>query len=139
VSPRRQKGEEKMTQANRDNRELKSLRGCGTRGEHTMPPVDIYETDTAHVLLADMPGVQSEGLDIQVEHDRLTVRGRVGEGGQERPHHQEFVLRDYYRAFTLTDEIDTENINATLSDGVLRIELPKSARAQVRKIPVTIH
>ena len=128
-----------MTQANPDNREAKSLRESETRGEHTIPTVDIYETDTAHVLLADMPGVHSEGLDIQVEHDRLTVRGRVGEGDQARPHHQEFKLRDYYRAFTLTDQVDTEKINATLSDGVLRIELPKSARAQVRKIPVTIH
>jgi len=128
-----------MTHENGDSQEVKSPREPGKEGEYATPAVDVYETDTGHVLLADMPGVHSDGLDIQLEHDRLTVRGRVGEGDQERPHHEEFRLRDYYRAFTLTDEMDTEKISATLTDGVLRIELPKSARAQVRKIPVTIH
>jgi len=45
-------------------------------------------------------------------------------------------LRDYYRSFTLADEIDTDRIGATLTDGVLRLELPKSSRAQARKVPI---
>jgi HSP20 family protein len=105
--------------------------------EYVRPAVDIYETDKGHVLLADMPGVPRDGLDIHVENDRLTVRGRVAKAEHAQAQHREFVLRDYYRAFTLADEIDAEHINATLKNGVLRLVLPKSARAQVRKIPVT--
>jgi len=126
-----------------DNRELnqeeQSLRAPGGDTDTVTPGVDIYETDAGHVLLADMPGVSSDGLDIHVERDRLTIRGRVAVADGPRPQHREFVLRDYYRAYTLADDVDTEHIKATLNDGVLRLELPKSERARVRKIPVSVH
>ena len=126
-----------------DNRELnrgdQSLREPGREADTVTPNVDIYETDTGHVLLADLPGVSRDGLDLHVERDRLTIRGRVMTADTPRPQHQEFVLRDYYRAFTLADDVDTEHIKATLNDGVLRLELPKSERARVRKIPVSVH
>ena len=118
--------------------ENQSLRAPASSERYVPPPVDIYETDTGYVVLADMPGVSADGLDIHVEHDRLTIRGRVGREPGPTPQHQEFVLGDYYRAFTLADEIDTERIRANLKDGVLRLELPKAAHAQVRKIPVTV-
>lgn len=99
------------------------------------PPVDIYETDKSYVLLADMPGIAPGGLEVVAERDELIVRGRV-----ERPaaafDHEEFELEDYYRAFTLTEDLDTDGINATLRDGVLRVEIPKSPGVQPKKIPV---
>jgi HSP20 family molecular chaperone IbpA len=99
------------------------------------PPVDIFETEKSYVLLADMPGVAPGGLEVVAERNELIVRGRA-----ERPastaDYQEFELEDYYRAFTLSEDLDTERITATLRDGVLRIEIPKSPAVQPKKIPV---
>ena len=99
------------------------------------PRVDIYETDTAYVLLADMPGVGPSGLDVEAERDTLTIRGRV-ERPTTPPDYQEFELADYQRAFTLTEDLDISGITAALRDGVLRVEIPKSPEMQPKKIPV---
>jgi HSP20 family protein len=128
-----------MAENREPNQEEQSLRTPGGEVEHVTPSVDIYETDTEHVLLADMPGVSRDGLEIHVDRDRLTIRGRVGQAGAPQPQHREFELHDYYRAFTLADDIETDKISANLSDGVLRLVLPKSVRARVRKIPVSAH
>jgi HSP20 family protein len=107
--------------------------------EHTMPTVapavDIFETDKAYVLLADMPGVRPDGLDVVAERDQLVIRGRV-ERPVNAPAYQEFELADYHRAFTLTEDLDTAGITAVLKDGLLRVEIPKSPRVQPKKIPV---
>jgi HSP20 family protein len=119
------------------NRDTQSLRAPGRDTEYVAPPIDIYETKDGHVLLADMPGVSREGLEIHLERDQLSIRGRVSPEPQTKVQYREFRLRDYYRTFTLADEIDTGRINATLTDGVLRLELPKSSRAQARRIPIS--
>jgi len=106
------------------------------RAVRTMAPrVDIYETEKSYVLLADMPGVTPDGLDVVAERDELVVRGRV-ERPTTTPDYQEFELADYYRAFSLTEDLDADNTTATLRDGVLRVEIPKSPRMQPKKIPV---
>lgn len=117
--------------------EVQSVNGERKNVEYVTPAVDTYETDTAHVLLAELPGVDREGLEIDVERQHLMIRGHVGRDNGANIQHREFKLRDYYRAFTLADEIDRDRITASLADGVLRLELPKSARAQVRRISVT--
>jgi HSP20 family molecular chaperone IbpA len=99
------------------------------------PAVDIYETDKAFVLLADMPGVAPEGLDVVAERGELIIRGRV-ERVAEPPDYQEFDLADYHRVFGLTEDLETDGITAKLRDGVLRVEIPKSPRLQPKKIPV---
>ena len=101
------------------------------------PAVDVYETETGYVLLADMPGVTVDGLEVHVEEGQLTLRGRPTPT-TERPTHREFTLREYQRTFNLADELDTANITARFQDGVLRLEIPKAARAKVRKIPVQV-
>jgi HSP20 family protein len=116
--------------------ETPSLRTPGREVEYVTPAVDIYETETGHVLLADLPGVDRDGLEIHVERDQLVLRGRVRHENGPKRQHEEFRLRDYYRVFTLADEIDTEHITAALVEGVLRLELPKSGRARVRKVPI---
>jgi HSP20 family molecular chaperone IbpA len=106
------------------------------RAVRTMAPrVDIYETEKSYVLLADMPGVTPDGLDVVAERDELIVRGRV-ERPTTTPDYQEFELADYYRAFSLTEDLDADSTTATLRDGVLRVEIPKSPRMQPKKIPV---
>jgi HSP20 family protein len=99
------------------------------------PRVDIYETETAYVVLADMPGVTADGLEVVAERDSLIVRGRV-EPPPTPPDYQEFELGDYYRAFTLTEDLETDRVTAALRDGVLRVEIPKSPRVLPKKIPV---
>ncbi|MFN8543147.1 MAG: Hsp20/alpha crystallin family protein [Candidatus Binatia bacterium] len=104
-------------------------------GSYVVPPVDVYEDDKGFVLVADMPGVRPDGLEIHIDRERLTVHGRVPTQTSAL-RHREFILRDYYRSFAVADVIDTEHINATLKDGILRVELPKAARAQTRRIPI---
>jgi len=111
-------------------------RDMAERATRTITPrVDIYENDKAYVLLADMPGVGSDGLDVVAEGDELVIRGRVNHPTTP-PDYQEFELADYYRSFTLTEDLDTAGIAARLRDGVLRVEIPKSPRIQPKKIPV---
>jgi len=105
-------------------------------GSYVVPRVDIYEEPAGFVLVADMPGVKPDGLDVHLDRDRLTLHGRVPERSGESSQHREFVLRDYYRTFAVADVIDPDHINAVLRDGVLRVELPKAQRAQTRRIPV---
>jgi HSP20 family protein len=103
---------------------------------HTLAPlVDVYETDEMYVLLADMPGVQPDGLDVIAERDSLTIRGRVERPAAE-PDYQEFELSDYYRAFTLSEDLESDKVTAVLRDGVLRVEIPKSPRVKPKKIAV---
>jgi HSP20 family protein len=101
------------------------------------PRVDIYETEKVYVLLADMPGIGPEGLDVVAERNELIVRGRV-EPPATTPDYQEFELANYYRAFALTEDLDTSGITATLKDGVLKVEIPKSLRVQPKKIQVRV-
>jgi HSP20 family protein len=99
------------------------------------PPVDIYEAEKEFVLLADMPGVTPEGVDVQAERDTLVIRGRA-EGTATPPDYQEFELADYRRSFTLGEDLDTNGIRAVLRDGVLRVQIPKSPGVAAKKIPV---
>lgn len=111
-------------------------RETAERAARTIAPrVDIFETEKAYVLLADMPGVPPAGLDVEAERDTLIIRGRV-ERPNTPPDYQEFELANYQRVFTLTEDLDADNIAATLRDGVLRVEIPKSPLTQPKKIPV---
>lgn len=103
------------------------------------PPIDIYETPDGLVLYADLPGVTAEGLDLQVQDNRLTLFGRVQ---QNLPPvtavvHQEYQVGDFLRSFILSDEVDHERIQAKLTNGVLRVDLPRAARAKPRRIEVS--
>jgi HSP20 family molecular chaperone IbpA len=104
------------------------------------PRADIFETDTAFVILADMPGVDPDGVELVADKDTLVVRGRVNGASTDvqtrQVEHREFELADYHRAFTLTEDLDSDGITGTLRDGVLRVEVPKSPRVQPKKIPV---
>ena len=103
-----------------------------------VPRVDIYETDEAIHVLADMPGVDETSVDIMLEKSVLTINGYV-ELMKPEGHtlaHAEYRVGDYERAFTLSDQIDQDKIEATVKDGVLRLILPKITEARLRKIPI---
>ena len=104
-----------------------------------VPRTDIYETKEALVLVADMPGVTPDGLDVTLERRELTIRGRTGDAAASEgysPVHREYESGDYERAFTLSEDIDAGRIEARLKDGVLRLTLPKAGPAQAERIQV---
>lgn len=103
-----------------------------------IPRVDIYETDDAVVLLADMPGVTEESVDITLEKNILTIVGYVDSEGYEGYGlaYSEYTEGDYERTFALSDEVERSEIEASLSNGVLRLTLPKAEEMRTRKIAV---
>ena len=101
-----------------------------------VPPSDIYETKDSIVVLAEMPGVAPDGVDITLERRVLTIRGRSAaneHGGYQRVYN-EYADGDYERVFTLSENIDRDRIEATLKDGVLHLVLPKAETAKARRI-----
>lgn len=102
------------------------------------PAVDIFETDKEITLLADMPGVKADNLNIDLDESVLTLDGEVqpSEKSEEAFVIKEYDTGKYYRQFTLSQVIDQEKINAELKDGVLRLRLPKVEAAKPRKIAV---
>jgi len=103
------------------------------------PTVDIAERKDDFLLIADMPGVDEGSLFITVEQDALAVSGRVASHDLEglKPAYEEFRADAYERTFTLSEEIDRENIKATMKNGVLKLVLPKAEKAKARKIVIT--
>lgn len=103
------------------------------------PAGDIFEHDHGITLLLDMPGVSRDRLDIQSDRNTLTVEGEVE---ISMPEDTESLYADvrsthYRRTFSLSGEqLDTEAIQASLKDGVLRIEVPKRAEVRPRRIEV---
>lgn len=107
-------------------------------GRTFVPAVDIFETEKAITLIADMPGVSSESLDIDLRENILTLAGEVE---NPQPKTETDLMREYYtgkyfRQFTLSEVIDQGKIDARLTDGVLRLDLPKVEKAKPRKIAV---
>ena len=107
-------------------------------GRMFSPAVDIFETDREITLLADMPGVGTKDLKIDLRDDTLTITGDVTplEGTDEEDILVEYEVGSYYRQFTLSEVIDQNKIDAQLKDGVLRLALPKVEKAKPRKITV---
>lgn len=103
------------------------------------PPIDIYETPEGLVLYADLPGVTADGLDLQVQDNRLTLFGRIQRNDPDPKSviHQEYRVGDFLRSFILSDEVDHERIQAKLANGVLRVDLPRASRAKPRRIEVS--
>lgn len=102
------------------------------------PPVDIRETKDEYVLLADMPGVNKEGLEVMLEDNELTLVGRRAPRGSEgEALHVESVTHDFRRTFVLDPVIDAAKISAQMDQGVLTVRLPKMEKVKPRRIKVT--
>ncbi len=102
------------------------------------PPVDIFETGDALVVVADLPGVEKEGIEVGVDKNVLTLKATPRHQLTEGLSSQEFRLLPYFRQFQLSDEVDQEKIRADKKYGVLTIHLPKVAAKQPRKIEVAV-
>jgi HSP20 family protein len=102
------------------------------------PNTDIFETEDGLVILADMPGVSPDGVDVTLERNVLTIRGRTEDSPPQgfSPVYLEYQPGDYERVFTLSEDIEAERIEAGVKNGVLRLFLPKAGPAQTKRIQV---
>ncbi len=123
----------------KEKKEVKKVAGEGTRpGPVFIPAVDILENANEIIVLADMPGVESKRVDIDLKDNQLTITGKVDapEGEKETSLYREFNWGDYFRQFTLSSLIDQGKISAKMEGGVLRLVLPKVEKAKPQKIKV---
>jgi HSP20 family protein len=105
---------------------------------HVRPPVDIYETGEALVLIADLPGVTKETLQVRVDDELLTIEAKATERAPGNLVYREFELTNFFRQFALVEELDTEQVKADLRYGVLTLYLPKSESAKPKQISVAV-
>jgi HSP20 family protein len=108
-------------------------------GQAYIPAVDIVERPKELLLLADVPGVKPDGVNINYERGLLTVHGKVAP--RQDPAATNFILQEYgvgdfYRRFEVGEGVDASRIEAELHDGVLTVHLPKAEDILPRKIAV---
>jgi HSP20 family protein len=110
-------------------------------GQVYRPNVDILEAPNELTLVADMPGVDNESIDIDFEEGLLAIQGKVKERYEKETHFllREYGIGDFYRTFRVSERIDVAGIHAECKDGVLTVHLPKVEAAKPRKIAVQSH
>ncbi len=103
------------------------------------PSVDIKEDKDNYVFLADLPGVDTKDIDVNVEDGALTIKGeRKSESKEEREGYKriERMHGSFYRRFSLPDNADTSKISAEAKNGVLEIKIPKTAKSKSQKVTI---
>lgn len=102
------------------------------------PPVDIFDSPEGLVLVADLPGVATGTLELQIQDNRLTLLGRCATAAppDARVVHREYEEGDFLRSFILSEDVDHDRITARLQNGVLEVVLPRIPRGAPRKIQV---
>ncbi|MDJ0623246.1 MAG: Hsp20/alpha crystallin family protein [Desulfocapsaceae bacterium] len=100
------------------------------------PLVDIYENDEEILLHADMPGINKDDININIDNGRLVLSGirRLEKTGAAS--WEEFGDAEYRRIFSVPQTIDTTRVNAELKDGVLKLKMPKFEKAKPRQIEI---
>ncbi|HXG50256.1 MAG TPA: Hsp20/alpha crystallin family protein [candidate division Zixibacteria bacterium] len=106
--------------------------------QYVTPPVDIYETGDGLVVKADLPGVSKDDLEVRVENNILTIRGKPSHIAPGDPIYREYRLASFFRQFELSEKVDQTKIAADLKHGVLSLTLPKAEEAKPRRIEVKI-
>jgi len=101
------------------------------------PRVDVVETENEFVLFADLPGVKDEDVDVHFENGELFLQARCPARQPEVKYVlNEYGTGDYYRAFTINQDVAADKISAVLKNGVLTVQLPKSEAVKPRRIQV---
>jgi HSP20 family protein len=106
---------------------LKTRMDLEAGGQGWQPLADVYETAEAIVVLVELPGVEQEDVEIQVDGESVIVRGRrrLGSARPEIYHRMERSYGSFARSFQLSGLVDAEGVRAVFKDGLLRLELPK--------------
>jgi len=116
-------------------------RSVARRDAQAMTPrVDVLEDDSGITLVADMPGVSKESLEINVENDALVIEGTISPATPQalEATYAEIRVPRYRRSFTLSRELDAGHIEAQLKDGVLKLRIPKHEQARPQRISVNV-
>jgi HSP20 family protein len=125
-----------MELKNRDESDVVTAPEITREGPVYTPRVDIWENENDLTLVADIPGVEPDGLEIDLRDNTLTIMGKVKPEEDHRYILKEFGVGNYYRQFMLSEVIDQEKIAANVKNGVLTLTLPKVEKAKPRKIQI---
>jgi HSP20 family protein len=113
--------------------------GMGQNGAKIIPNIEISETDKAIEVSAEMPGLERKDVEISIEDDTLTIRGEKKIEENQKDKNVQLSERSYgvfYRVLQLPSGIDPSSVQATMSNGVLKVTIPKPARSAPKKIEV---
>ena len=127
--------------ARESSREDAVRSGSARRDSQAMTPrVDVLEDDSGITLVADMPGVSKDSLEIKVENDALSIEGAISAATPQalEATYAEVRIPRYRRSFTLSRELDAGHIEAQLKDGVLKLRIPKHEQARPQRIYVKV-
>ncbi len=104
------------------------------------PATDIYESKEGVVLYVDLPGVSKEMLDIDIDQDILTIKGKINLSTVENMQASYVDVRAnvFERRFTLGDELDSNQIEAKLDQGALKLSIPRLEKHQAKKITIKV-
>ena len=130
-----------MTEKNIANLETASALSRETtrkNDQYISPSVDIFETDEGLTLVADMPGLDDDSLDVTIDQGVLTLQGNAPAGSGDY-HTREFAMAGYWRQFLLSDIFDAEQAEATIRQGVMTLKIPKAEKAKPKRIEVSVH
>ncbi len=121
-----------------EKKELEAQEEKTYAGKFYVPGTDVFETGDAITMAMEMPGVSKQNIDIKLEKRQLSVQGHINFDNYEdfKPVYTEYNVGHFSRNFTLSSEIDTDNIKASVADGVLTLVLSKAKETQLRKIQV---
>jgi HSP20 family protein len=121
-----------------EKREVERQQEATVPARAFLPPTDIFESDDVLTIVMEMPGVDREDVDVNVENGVLRVAGRLDFSKYEgmQPVYTEYNIGHYRRSFSLSSKIDQDRISAQMQDGVLTLLLPKSEEAKPRRISV---
>ncbi len=109
------------------------------------PATDIYDTGEAVVVKIAVPGASPENLEVSIEQNTLTIRGRCGyqlsedEAKKLTWYRREIGTGEFAETFTLPEPVDAEHAQASFADGILTLTLPKVEQARIKRIPVQAH
>lgn len=130
---------EKNIPVTHEGRDLSAREESRLREGYLKPAVDIFETEDGLTLMADLPGVSQEQLEVDIVQGVLTLRGKAEGATTGDDLYREFSRANYYRQFQIPNEIEIGRVAAELKNGVLTLQLPKAEAAKPRRIEITTH
>lgn len=133
--------QDRMNQLFEESLARGAAKQASERPAHWSPSVDILETETELVLLAEVPGVDLEDIELQIHDNVLTFRGeRTFDNSVKKEHYFriERAYGNFSRSFTLPSSVDPEHVEARLKDGILEVRMPKRTQGTSRSITVEV-
>jgi HSP20 family protein len=112
--------------------------GLSTTSRAAFPPVNVFQQEDDLVVIAEMPGVKKEDIDISIKRDQLRIAGKrsIDYDDNTRIHRQERKAGTFDRTFTLPVEIQADAVKAEYQDGLLALHLPRAEKDRPRRVEI---